>query len=173
MKSLLKWSAIVVGVVVLFFVAAAILVPLFFDPNDYKQALVEQVKEQTGRDLRIDGDDSIPLEWGRRVEGGLGERIGERPLEVTIRVDRRAHFQVVLDDALVADEHDAGTLQVRVGPEARHQPAGAREGRVQHHDVGLEATGDEADLEPVAYALHLDARVSGEGVQKRLRLRPG
>jgi AsmA protein len=56
MKSLLKWSAIVVGVVVLFFVAAAVLLPLIFDPNDYKQALVEQVKEQTGRDLRIDGD---------------------------------------------------------------------------------------------------------------------
>jgi AsmA protein len=41
---------------VLFFVAAAVLLPLIFDPNDYKQALVEQVKEQTGRDLRIDGD---------------------------------------------------------------------------------------------------------------------
>ena len=56
MKGLLKWSAIVVGAIVLLFVAAAILLPLFVNPNDYKQTLVTQVKERTGRDLRIDGD---------------------------------------------------------------------------------------------------------------------
>lgn len=56
MKGLFKWLAGIVGVIVLFFVAAAILLPLLIDPNDHKQALVAQVKERTGRDLRIDGD---------------------------------------------------------------------------------------------------------------------
>lgn len=56
MKGPLKWIAAVIGVVVLFFVAAVIVLPLVFDPNDHKQVLVDQVKERTGRDLRIDGD---------------------------------------------------------------------------------------------------------------------
>lgn len=56
MKGPLKWIAVGVGVVVLLFVAAAILLPLLIDPNDYKQELVAQVKERTGRDLNIDGD---------------------------------------------------------------------------------------------------------------------
>lgn len=56
MKGPLKWLAVTVGVIVLFFVAAAILLPILIDPNDHKQALVAQVKERTGRDLRIDGD---------------------------------------------------------------------------------------------------------------------
>jgi len=56
MKGPLKWLAAVVGLVVVLFVAAAILIPLLVDPNDYKQELVAEVKERTGRDLRIEGD---------------------------------------------------------------------------------------------------------------------
>jgi AsmA protein len=56
MKGPLKWVAAVLGVIVLLFVGAAILLPLLIDPNDHKQALIAQVKERTGRDLAIDGD---------------------------------------------------------------------------------------------------------------------
>ena len=56
MKGTLKWLAAVVGVILVLFIAAAILIPLLIDPNDYKQELVEQVKDHTGRDLLIDGD---------------------------------------------------------------------------------------------------------------------
>jgi AsmA protein len=56
MKGPLKWLAAVVGVIVVLFIAAAILIPLLIDPNDYKQELVAQVKDHTGRDLLIDGD---------------------------------------------------------------------------------------------------------------------
>ena len=56
MKGPLKWLVGVVGVIVVLFVAAAIVLPLIIDPNDYKQELIAQVKERTGRDLRIDGD---------------------------------------------------------------------------------------------------------------------
>ena len=56
MKAALKWFVVVAIVGVVLLVAAAILLPLIIDPNDHKQALVDQVKERTGRDLRIDGD---------------------------------------------------------------------------------------------------------------------
>ena len=56
MKGPLKWLVGVVGVIVVLFVAAAIVLPLIIDPNDYKQELIAQVKERTGRDWRIDGD---------------------------------------------------------------------------------------------------------------------
>ncbi len=56
MKGPVKWFAAIVGVIVLIFVSAAILLPLVFDPNDHKSAIAAQVKERTGRDLRIDGD---------------------------------------------------------------------------------------------------------------------
>ena len=71
MKGLLKWLAIVVGAIVLVFVAAAILLPLLIDPNDYKQTLVAQVKERTGRDLSIDGDiDLTVFPW-------IGVKVGK------------------------------------------------------------------------------------------------
>jgi len=56
MKRTLKWLAIIAGAVVVLIVGAAILLPLVVDPNEYKPALVAQVKKHTGRDLRIDGD---------------------------------------------------------------------------------------------------------------------
>ena len=56
MKGPLKWLVAVVGIILVLFIAAAILIPLLIDPNDYKQELVAQVKDHTGRDLLIDGD---------------------------------------------------------------------------------------------------------------------
>lgn len=45
----------VVGIFVVLIVGAAIAVPLFFNPNDYKPQITEAVKENTGRDLTIAG----------------------------------------------------------------------------------------------------------------------
>jgi len=53
--------------------------------------------------LRIQGPDTIPLEWGRGVEGGLAHLILGDPQELEIRVERRCHFQVEL---AVPDEAD-------------------------------------------------------------------
>ncbi len=61
MKGPLKWLAAIVGVVVLLIVSAAILLPIVFDPNDHKPEIIAQVKEQTGRDLRIDGDIALTV----------------------------------------------------------------------------------------------------------------
>ncbi|MBF0622062.1 MAG: AsmA family protein [Magnetococcales bacterium] len=57
MKALIK---IILGVVLLL-VIVIVAVPLFVDPNDYKPEISALVKEQTGRDLVIDGDISLSL----------------------------------------------------------------------------------------------------------------
>ena len=61
MKGPLKWFGAAVGVIVLLIVTAAIVLPLIFDPNDQKPAIVAQVKERIGRDLRIDGDIALSV----------------------------------------------------------------------------------------------------------------
>jgi len=53
--------------------------------------------------LRIQGADTIPLEWGRGLEGGLARLAGEAPEELEITVERRCHFQVELSVPAEAD----------------------------------------------------------------------
>lgn len=54
--SLIKLLMRLLLVLVVLLVIVVIAVPMFLDPNDYKQQIVEQVKQSTGRDLVIDGD---------------------------------------------------------------------------------------------------------------------
>ncbi|MGD9340437.1 MAG: AsmA family protein, partial [Chromatiales bacterium] len=56
MKGLFKFLGLAVGALVLLLVVAAIWLFFIFDPNDFKQTLSDQVAEQTGRELTIDGD---------------------------------------------------------------------------------------------------------------------
>ncbi len=53
--------------------------------------------------LRIQGADTIPLEWGRGLAGGLAELAGKSREKLVITVERRCHFQVEL---AVPDEAD-------------------------------------------------------------------
>jgi AsmA protein len=54
-----KIAAIVIGVLVAIVVVAAIALTLLIDPNRYRDDIVRAVKQQTGRDLRIDGKLSL------------------------------------------------------------------------------------------------------------------
>jgi len=45
----------ILGVVVVLVVAAVLILPQVVDPNDYKDEIIAKVKQQTGRDLVIDG----------------------------------------------------------------------------------------------------------------------
>lgn len=56
MSKILKIIAWLIGIVVIVIAAAAIAIPLFFDPNDYKQQITDTVKDKTGRELVIKGD---------------------------------------------------------------------------------------------------------------------
>jgi AsmA protein len=57
----LKIIGWIAGLLIITVVAVAIAVPLLMDANDIKQQLVSQVKERTGRDLKIDGDISLTV----------------------------------------------------------------------------------------------------------------
>ena len=56
MKSFLKWSAIIVGCLVVVIIAAMILIPMFVDVKKYKPVLESKVAEATGRSFSV-GDD--------------------------------------------------------------------------------------------------------------------
>src|SRR5680860_463475 len=56
MNKILKWLLAVLGVIVLLLIIAAVVLPLTFDPNDYKEEIQKVVKQETGRDMTIAGD---------------------------------------------------------------------------------------------------------------------
>ena len=56
MGKLIKILLILLGLFVAAIVALAVLLPLYFDPNDFKDEIAEAVKDKTGRDLTITGD---------------------------------------------------------------------------------------------------------------------
>lgn len=56
MRKLIKFLLILIAVVVLLVVVAALVLPQFIDPNDYKPEISEAVKSQIGRDIDIAGD---------------------------------------------------------------------------------------------------------------------
>jgi AsmA protein len=61
MKRLLKIVGIVIGIIVVLFVAVVVVVGMTFDPNDYKADITAAVQRATGRQLTLDGDLSLEL----------------------------------------------------------------------------------------------------------------
>ncbi len=82
MGGLLKKLLSLVLVVAALFIVAAIAVSLFFDPNDYRDRIAEEVRRETGRELLIEGDlglsffPSLGIDIGRTTLGnapGFGD----------------------------------------------------------------------------------------------------
>ncbi len=61
MKTILKGLGVIFAVAVALVIGVIIIVPLMIDPNDYRDEIEVKVKEQTGRELKIEGD--ILLTW--------------------------------------------------------------------------------------------------------------
>jgi AsmA protein len=61
LKTILKGLGVIVAVAVALIIGVIIIVPLLIDPNDYRDDIELKVKEQTGRELNIEGD--ILLTW--------------------------------------------------------------------------------------------------------------
>jgi AsmA protein len=70
MKKLIRIIIIVIGLLITLFVAAAVALLVFFDPNDFKGELENQVETSTGRSLQIAGDLSLTLFPWLGVETG-------------------------------------------------------------------------------------------------------
>ncbi len=71
---ILKALAGLLGLVIVLVVAVVIIAPLVIDPNDYRDEIVDKVKEATGRDLQINGEISLS------VFPRLGLELGELKL---------------------------------------------------------------------------------------------
>lgn len=84
MNRFLKWLLLAFGALVLLLVALAVLAALLIDPNAYRAQLAALVEQQTGRELRIEGDMSLTffpwlgLEIGR-LELGNAPGFGPEP----------------------------------------------------------------------------------------------
>ena len=68
MNKFLKWILAGLGIIVVLFVVAAVVLPMVIDPNDYKEEVRTVVLEQTGRELTIGGD----IQWTVFPSIGLG-----------------------------------------------------------------------------------------------------
>lgn len=68
MNKLLKLVLVVIGVVVVLFVVAAVVLPMVVDPNDYKEEISASVLKETGRELTIGGE----IKWTVFPSIGLG-----------------------------------------------------------------------------------------------------
>jgi len=61
MGAIAKLIGIVIAGIVVIFIAAALFVSLFFDPNDYKDQITAAVENATGRQLTLEGDLSLSV----------------------------------------------------------------------------------------------------------------
>ncbi len=61
MHKALKITAILVAVVIAALAVAAVVLSLVIDPNRYRDDIIQAVKQQTGRDFKIEGDLSLSL----------------------------------------------------------------------------------------------------------------
>ncbi|MGH8491116.1 MAG: AsmA family protein, partial [Gammaproteobacteria bacterium] len=95
MTKLLKIIVAVFGFVVILMVAAAIMIPMFVNPNDFKGEIIAQVEKTTGRKLELAGDIGLTvfpwlgLELGAITLGnapGFGEQPFLRSERVQVRV---------------------------------------------------------------------------------------
>ena len=95
MTKLLKIVVAAFGFVVILMVAAAIIIPMFINPNDFKDEIIGQVEKTTGRKLELAGDIGLTvfpwlgLELGATTLGnapGFGEQPFLRSERVQVRV---------------------------------------------------------------------------------------
>ncbi|HLQ86695.1 MAG TPA: AsmA family protein, partial [Salinisphaeraceae bacterium] len=71
MKRLAKILAALIGLVVVLIILAAVLLPLFFDPNAHKEQIEELIEEKIGREVAIPGTIELSIfPW-------LGIKVGE------------------------------------------------------------------------------------------------
>ena len=112
MKKLLKIVAWLLGALVALAVVAAVVIPLVFDPNDYRDEISAAVKKQTGRDLKIEGQLKLSLFPWLGVEMGAmqlsnAKGFGPQPfariegVDVKVKLLPLLHKQVEMDKVVL------------------------------------------------------------------------
>lgn len=123
MRRFLKYSAILVGIVVVLLVLAAVALATLIDPNRYRDDIVQAVKAQTGRDLKIEGDLSLSfypwlgLETGRLVLANA-KGFGPEPFAVVGSSETRVELLPLLRQRVVVDAVRLEGLQLNLARKA-------------------------------------------------------
>lgn len=149
MKGLLKVILGIIGVLVILIIAAAIIIPMYVDPNDYKDEITALVKKQTGRDLQIPGDLEITVfpwlgvETGRLVLSNA-EGFGDEPMVAAEHVEVRVKLL-----PLLRKEIEMGTV---VLDDLQANLARNEEGRTNWDDL-IQAPEQPAEEEKKSMAL--------------------
>jgi AsmA protein len=73
MSSLVKWILGAIAALVALIIIAMLSIPLFIDPNDYKDHITRAVQEQTGRELSIPGDIQLSISPSLQAVFTLGD----------------------------------------------------------------------------------------------------
>ena len=108
MGKLFKILAWLLLVVVVLIGTAVVVAPLVLDPNDFKGDIITQVKERTGRDLKIEGDLKLSvfpwlgIEIGG-VELGNAPGFGDQPFAAAKSAAVRVKLMPLLDKELEVD----------------------------------------------------------------------
>jgi uncharacterized protein involved in outer membrane biogenesis len=96
------------GLIMVLFIAALVITLVYINPNDYKGSITAKLKEETGRDIRIDGDINLTYyPWlGLDVQGitvSNAEGFGDKPFLQTKTVKARAKLLPLLRKQLEMD----------------------------------------------------------------------
>jgi len=109
MKKLVKVIFGLLVVVFVLIIAAVVILPMVISPNDYKPQIIEAVKQQTGRDLVIEGD--IGLSVFPKIGLKLGHTslsnapgFGEQAFASMQTVDIQVALMPLLDKKVEMDE---------------------------------------------------------------------
>ncbi len=108
MTKLLRIIAAVFGFVVLLIIAAAIMIPMVINPNDFKGEIIGQVEKTTGRKLDLAGDIGLTvfpwlgLELGATTLGNA-PGFGEQPFLRSERVQMRVKLLPLLQKQVEMD----------------------------------------------------------------------
>ncbi len=149
MGKLFKIIGIFIGAVLLLIVAASIILPMVISPNDFKGEIVKRVQQQTGRELKIDGDLSLSVfPWlGINIEDvalSNAKGFGAQPFVSIKRATVRVKLMPLLNSKLEVDTVGLGgmTLNLARNRDGKNNWDDLAEGKESKPSAGEEKGGD-------------------------------
>ncbi len=139
MGRVFKYLGWLIGLVLLLIVAAVVILPMVIDPNDFKDQIISRVEQETGRDLKIDGDLKLSVfPWlGIEIEGlelGNAKGFGSEPFAAVKRAAVRVKLMPLLSRELEVDSIGLDGLVLNLSR--------AKEGRSNWADLQKDETSE-------------------------------
>jgi AsmA protein len=124
LNKLLKIIAIAAAAVIVLIVVAVIALTIFVDPNRYRGDIIEAVKRQTGRDLKIEGKLSLSFfPWigleTKRLELSNATGFGKEPFAVVASSATKVELLPLLRRRIVVDAVRLNGLKLHLARNAK------------------------------------------------------